>query len=176
MTQADYYKEHGNYEGIDMSAVTQPDRSVTWALVERIRASTKMKILIKGVMTAEDAAAAVRHGVDGIIVSNHGGRQENSLQGTIEALPEIAEIVNGRLPILIDGGIRRGTDVFKALALGASAVCIGRPYLWGLGAFGSAGVEKVLDLLQQEFIGIMKAAGVASARHLSPLHLRRITQ
>ena len=141
--------------------------------MERLRAATKMKIVIKGVMTAEDAANCLRNGVDGIVVSNHGGRSENSLQGTLEALPEIVEVVNGRIPVLIDGGFRRGTDVFKALALGATAIGIGRPYIWGLSAFGAAGVERVLELIQTEFAITMRLAGVTAARHISPLHVRR---
>jgi isopentenyl diphosphate isomerase/L-lactate dehydrogenase-like FMN-dependent dehydrogenase len=96
------------------------------------------------------------------MVSNHGGRQEESLMATIEALPEVVEAVGGRIPVLIDGGIRRGTDVFKALALGATAVSIGRPYIWGLGAFGQPGVERVLELLQAELVTTMKLAGTTS--------------
>lgn len=172
-TQADYFKEHGNYEGLSPGTESPLVRTFTWPAIERVRALTKMKVLVKGVTTPEDAAACVRAGVDGIIVSNHGGRQENSLNSTIEALPGIAQTVNGRLPILIDGGIRRGTDIFKALALGANAVCIGRPYIWGLGAFGQAGVERVLEILLMELAAIMRLSGVASVRHLSPLCVAR---
>lgn len=173
LTQADYYKEHGMFAGIDPALAKAGGRSVTWTLIERLRAVTKMKIVIKGVMTAEDAALSLRHGVDGIIVSNHGGRSENSLHSTLDALPEIVETVNGRMPVLIDGGFRRGTDVFKALAIGANAVCIGRPYIWGLAAFGETGVARVLELMQSEFATTMKLAGTASTRHISPLHIRR---
>ncbi|MFN0105048.1 MAG: alpha-hydroxy acid oxidase [Bryobacteraceae bacterium] len=173
LTQADYYKEHGMFEGIDPALAKAGGRSVTWTLVERLRAVTKMKIVLKGIMTAEDAAICLRNGADGIVVSNHGGRSENSLQGTLEALPEIVEAVNGRMPVLIDGGFRRGTDVFKALAIGANAICIGRPYIWGLSAFGQAGVERVLELLQAEFSTTMKLAGTVSTRHISPLYVRR---
>jgi len=95
------------------------------------------------------------------------------LQGTLEALPEIVEVVNGRMPVLIDGGFRRGTDVFKALAIGANAICIGRPYIWGLSAFGDEGVARVLELMQAEFTITMKLAGAVSTRHISPLHVRR---
>jgi 4-hydroxymandelate oxidase len=118
--------------------------------------------VLKGIVTREDAALSLKHGVDGIIVSNHGGRAEESGRSTIECLREVIEAVGGRMPVLIDGGFRRGTDVFKALALGAKAVCIGRPYLWGLAAFGQPGVEKVLDMLQAELELIMKQAGVTS--------------
>ena len=173
LTQSDYYREHGMFDGIDPALARPGGRSVPWTLVERIRALTKMKIVIKGVMTAEDAAACLRNGVDGLIVSNHGGRSENSLQGTLEALPEIVATVNGRIPVLIDGGFRRGTDVFKALAIGANAVCIGRPYIWGLSAFGADGVARILELMQAELTTTMKLAGTPSARHISPLHVRR---
>lgn len=173
LTYADYYKEHGMFTGIDPALAKPGGRAVTWTMVERLRAVTKMKIVIKGIMTAEDAAGCVRNGADGIIVSNHGGRSENSLHGTLEALPEIVEVVNGRIPVLIDGGFRRGTDVFKALAIGANAICIGRPYIWGLGAFGAAGVEKVLELIQTEYAITMRLAGVTASRHISPLSIRR---
>lgn len=173
LTQADYYKEHGMFDGIDPSLARPGGRSVTWTLVERIRAVTKMKIVIKGIMTAEDAALCLRNGADGLVVSNHGGRSENSLLGTLDALPEIVETINGRIPVLIDGGFRRGTDVFKALAIGANAICIGRPYIWGLSAFGDKGVEKVLELMQTEFAITMKLAGTVSTRYISPLHVRR---
>jgi len=170
-----YYKEHGNFDGIDMTRalVGGPGRAVTWTVLEKLRAATKMKIVVKGVMTAEDASAAYRAGVDGLIVSNHGGRAENSMQGTLDALPEIVEVINGRIPVIVDGGIRRGVDIFKALALGASAVGIGRPYIWGLGAYGQAGVEKVIDLLLAELRGIMGSAGTTAVRHISPLSIER---
>ncbi len=101
-------------------------------------------------MTAADATLAVENGLDAIIVSNHGGRDDDFGRSTIDALPEIIEAVDGRIPVLVDSGFRRGTDIVKALALGARAVCIGRPYLWGLGAFGQAGVERVLDLYSRK--------------------------
>ena len=107
---------------------------------------------------AEDAAIALERGVDGLVVSNHGGRAEESGRSTIECLPEVAAAVRGRIPVLIDGGFRRGTDIFKALALGADAVGIGRPYLWGLAAFGQAGVEAVLKLLRRELEMVMRQA------------------
>ena len=98
---------------------------------------------MKGIVTGEDAKQCVARGVDGIVISNHGGRNEETLRSTIECLPEVAAAVGGRVPVLLDGGVRRGTDVFKALALGASGVGIGRPMLWGLGAFGQAGVDQI---------------------------------
>jgi isopentenyl diphosphate isomerase/L-lactate dehydrogenase-like FMN-dependent dehydrogenase len=151
----------GNFEGF-AGPPRVGDVAMTWDIVERIRGITGMKLLLKGIVTREDAALAVQHGVDGIIVSNHGGRQEESLRATLTCLPEVVEAVAGRMPVLIDGGFRRGTDVFKALALGASAVCIGRPYLWGLGAFGEAGVNRVLVILREELKRIMQFAGTTS--------------
>ena len=126
-----------------------------------------MKLVLKGIVTKEDAALAVRHGIDAIIVSNHGGRAEDSNRSTIESLPEVIEGAAGRIPVLIDGGFRRGTDVFKALALGARGVGIGRPYLWGLGAFGQPGVEMVLELLHRELKTIMRQAGTRSIAEIS---------
>jgi len=113
-------------------------------------------------VTREDAQLAVEHGADGIVVSNHGGRAEESLRPTIECLPEIVDAVKGKVPVLIDGGIRRGTDVFKALAMGATAVGIGRPYAWGLAAFGQPGVEAVLAIMRRELETIMRQAGTPS--------------
>jgi 4-hydroxymandelate oxidase len=129
--------------------------------------------VLKGLMTAEDAVLAVDNGLDGIVVSNHGGRAEDSGRSTIDALPEIIEAVDGRIPVLVDSGFRRGTDIIKALALGARAVCIGRPYLWGLGAFGQPGVERVLDLLQQETRAAMMQVGAPSLKHLVQAMVRR---
>src|SRR5262249_25511826 len=116
--------------------------------------------------TREDAELCLQHGADGIIVSNHGGRAEESGRGTIECLPEVLDGVQGRIPVLIDGGFRRGTDIFKALALGARAICIGRPYLWGRAAFGQAGVERVLEILTWELELMMRHAGVPSLAKL----------
>ena len=117
---------------------------------------------MKGIVTREDAELCLKHGADGIVVSNHGGRAEESLRPSIDSLVEVAEAVKGRVPVLVDGGIRRGTDIFKALALGATAVCIGRPYVWGLAAFGQQGVEAVLDILRRELQLVMRQAGTAS--------------
>jgi isopentenyl diphosphate isomerase/L-lactate dehydrogenase-like FMN-dependent dehydrogenase len=126
-----------------------------------------MKVLIKGIVTAGDAALAVESGVDGIIVSNHGGRAEASMRSTIECLPEIVDTVRGRIAVLVDSGFRRGTDFFKALAIGADAVCIGRPYLWGLAAFGQAGVEAVLELLKTELEIVMRQMGTPSIAQIT---------
>jgi isopentenyl diphosphate isomerase/L-lactate dehydrogenase-like FMN-dependent dehydrogenase len=168
-----FLKEHAMFERIDTSRIETFHHPFTWDLIDRIRKATRMKLVAKGVVAAEDAALCVKHGLDGIIVSNHGGRQEESLMGTLEALPEVVDAVAGRLPVLMDGGIRRGTDIFKALALGAKAVCIGRPYLWGLGAFGQPGVERVLDLLRAELITTMKMVGTPTIGHITPASVRR---
>jgi 4-hydroxymandelate oxidase len=135
------------------------DPSLTWDAIGWLKSLTSLPILVKGVLTAEDAERAVAAGVAGILVSNHGGRQLDGALATIDALPEIAERVAGRVPLLLDGGIRRGTDVVKALALGASAVLIGRPYLWGLAAAGEAGVAQVLAMLRSELELAMALAG-----------------
>ena len=147
-------------------------RNLDWAFVERLREFTSTRLLLKGIVTAEDAALAVEHGVDGLIVSNHGGRAENSGRGTIESLPEVVNSVRGQVPILVDGGFRRGVDVFKALAIGADAVCIGRPYLWGLSSFGQEGVEAVLDLLGSELV-TMQQAGTTSLAAINDNYLVR---
>ncbi len=126
-----------------------------------------MKLLLKGIVTAEDASLAVEHGVDGIIVSNHGGRAEDSGRSTIESLAEVVDAVDGRMPVIVDGGFRRGTDIFKALALGADAIAIGRPYLWGLGSFGQEGVETVLDLLKRELEIVMRQARTTSIEEIN---------
>jgi isopentenyl diphosphate isomerase/L-lactate dehydrogenase-like FMN-dependent dehydrogenase len=134
----------------------------TWDDVKRLRDATSMKLLLKGIVTGEDAELAIAHGTDGIVVSNHGGRAEASLRSTIESLPDVAAGVARRIPIILDSGVRRGTDIFKALALGATAVGIGRPYVWGLSAFGQEGVEAVLDILRRELQLVMRQAGATS--------------
>ncbi len=151
------------FDGLDVSKVTQLyPLAVNWDFVKRLRDTVTVKFLIKGIVTREDAQLAVEHGVDGLIVSNHGGRAEDTLRPTIESLPEVLEGVGGKVPVIVDGGVRRGTDIFKALALGATAVGIGRPHSWGLGAFGQAGVEAVLEILRRELRTIMRQAGTTS--------------
>jgi isopentenyl diphosphate isomerase/L-lactate dehydrogenase-like FMN-dependent dehydrogenase len=149
------------------------DAALTWDKVDWIRSKTSMKLLLKGIVTREDAAIAAKRGIDGIIVSNHGGRQEESFRGTLTCLPEVVEAAGARMPVLIDGGFRRGTDIFKALALGARAVCIGRPYLWGLGAFGEEGVSRVLMILREELKRIMEFAGTTSLAAIKPSYLEK---
>jgi len=158
--------------GVDPVELVADGIDLDWAFVDRLRDATGMKLVVKGILTHEDAALCVEHGVDAIVVSNHGGRAEDVGLSTIEVLPEIADVVDGRVPILIDSGFRRGTDVFKALALGADAVCIGRPYLWGLASFGQAGVEAVLEILQRELVMTMKAMGTPALDSITRRHVR----
>jgi 4-hydroxymandelate oxidase len=133
--------------------------SLTWESLAWLRSLTPLPIVLKGILTAEDAVLAVKHGVDGIIVSNHGGRQLDGVSASIEALPEVVEAVDGRCEVYLDGGIRRGTDILKALALGARAVLVGRPILWGLAVNGAEGVNHVLELLRTELELAMVLAG-----------------
>ncbi len=130
----------------------------TWEFVDRLRKTTRMKLVLKGIETHEDARLCREHGVDAIYVSNHGGRAMETDRATIECLPEVVDAA-GDIPVFLDGGIRRGSDIFKALALGARAVGIGRPYIWGLSAFGQPGVERVLDILLAELTLTMRQAG-----------------
>jgi len=162
------------YQGIDLSGLKNTQSSaMNWDFIKRLRDTTKMKIVLKGILAYEDAVLATDAGVDGIIVSNHGGRSEDSGRSSIDALPEIVEAVKGRIPILVDSGFRRGTDIVKALCMGATAVCIGRPYIWGLGAFGQPGVERVLELMRVELYGAMQQVGAPTIKHLVPAMVRR---
>lgn len=133
----------------------------SWQYIDAVRKVAKDKMLVKGILDPEDAKLAIEHGADGIVVSNHGGRSMDYGPSTLEVLPEIVAAVNGRIPVLIDGGFRRGPDVFKALALGANGVCLGRAARWGLGAFGAAGAQRVFEIIQQELIQTAAAAGCA---------------
>src|SRR5579875_3373153 len=139
----------------------------TWETLDKLRKFTKMKLLLKGVETREDARLAAEHGVDGIIVSNHGGRATETGRGTIQELSEVIDGAGPRVPVVVDGGFRRGTDVFKALALGARAVGIGRPYVWALSAFGQEGVERVLDILRAELTLTMRQCGTPSIQQIT---------
>ena len=162
------------YEGVDLSGLRNIQSSaMTWDYLKRLRDLTKMKVVIKGLLAWEDAKLAADAGYDAIIVSNHGARSEDSGRSTIDALPEIVEAVNGRMPILIDSGFRRGTDICKALCMGATGVAVGRPYLWALGAFGEPGVERMLELLRLELFGIMQQVGAPSIKALTPAMVRR---
>jgi len=145
----------------------------SWDMIKRIQDQTNMKLLLKGILTREDAELSVEHGVDGIIVSNHGGRAAEAGIGTIEMLPEIIAGVDGRIPVLIDSGFRRGTDIFKALAMGATAVAVGRPYIWGLAAFGQPGVEKVIDILNAELLSVMHLNGTPTIKDINSSRIGR---
>jgi 4-hydroxymandelate oxidase len=165
---AGYVRGKPAFDGLDISKVTALYApSTTWDYVKRLKDATKMRLVLKGIVTREDAEIAIEHGVDGIVVSNHGGRGEDTLRPTIECLPEVVAAVKGKIPVLVDGGIRRGTDVFKALALGATAVGFGRPQAWGLAAFGQSGVEAVLTILRRELEKIMRQAGTPSIRDIT---------
>lgn len=154
---------HLDDRGRGRLGVVSPKREpVTWRDVEWLQGITRLPLLLKGIMTADDAGRAVELGAAGIIVSNHGARNLDTLPATIEALPEVAERVAGRVPLLVDGGIRRGTDVVKALAFGANAVLIGRPYAWGLAAGGAEGVARVVALLREELETALALLGRAS--------------
>jgi isopentenyl diphosphate isomerase/L-lactate dehydrogenase-like FMN-dependent dehydrogenase len=169
------YSSRPMYEGVDLSGLSNIQSSaMTWDTIKRMRDTTRMKLVLKGILAHEDAELAVKAGVDGIVVSNHGARSEDSGRATIDALPEIIDAVRGRMPVLVDSGFRRGTDVAKALCMGATGVCIGRPYIWGLGAFGQPGVERVLELLRTELMAIMQQVGAPSIKHLVPAMVRRV--
>jgi 4-hydroxymandelate oxidase len=171
---ADPFKMRRMFDGVDMAAVRMGLGGLSWSYIERLKGATKMKVLLKGIQTREDAAVCLQHGVDGIVVSNHGGRADETLRGALDCLPEVVEAVGGRIPVFVDGGIRRGTDIFKALALGASAVGIGRPYIWGLGAFGTPGVERVLDILNRELRIVMTQMGAAKIRDISRSSIQQL--
>jgi isopentenyl diphosphate isomerase/L-lactate dehydrogenase-like FMN-dependent dehydrogenase len=138
------------------------DNSLTWRDLEWLRARTSLPLLVKGILTAEDAKLACEAGIEGLVVSNHGGRQLDSVVAGLDALPEVVEAVDGRIPVLMDGGVRRGTDVLKALALGAAAVLVGRPTIWGLAAEGEDGVLGVLEILRLELENAMALMGCRS--------------
>lgn len=154
-------------DGIDLEAYLASATHFNTDLLDRIKDVTNMKLVVKGITHPQDAERCIEHGVDGIIVSNHGGRGQVSARGTIDVLPAIVDQVYGRIPILVDGGIRRGSDIYKALAFGADAVAIGRPYLWGLGSFGQPGVEKVINILSAELHAVMLQMGTASLEQIT---------
>ena len=151
------------FEGTDFEYTNFSQATLTWDFVKRLRDETSMKVLIKGIVTAEDAERCIEYGANGIVVSNHGGRADETGRAAIDSLAEVAPVVNRRVPVLMDSGIRRG----KALALGADAVCIGRPYLWGLSAFGQAGVERALQILTDELKVGMEFAGTPSIKDIN---------
>ncbi|MEU4928649.1 alpha-hydroxy acid oxidase [Streptomyces yokosukanensis] len=154
--------ESGHVRQIAMSA------EFSWEHITWLRSITRLPVLLKGVLHPEDARLAVRHGVDGLLVSNHGGRQLDTVPATLEALPAIVEAVAGRIPVLLDGGIRRGTDAVKALALGARAVGVGRPVMWALAQGGEKGVRRLLELLREELSDAVALCGAAALDELTP--------
>lgn len=160
----------GNFAG-EEEGHTIHNAGLTWDYIAWLRANTKMKIFLKGIVTKEDAQLCLDHKVDGIIVSNHGGRQLESLRSSISSLAEVCEVINKEIPVLVDGGIRRGTDIFKALALGADGVCLGRAFIYGLAWNGRVGVLKSIDILQEELVRCMQLAGVTSVKDLSPSNI-----
>lgn len=173
-----------NFEGLDLGKMNQTsdsglasyvagqiDRSLSWKDVKWLQTITTMPILVKGVMTAEDTRLAVQVGAAGIIVSNHGARQLDYVPATISCLEEVVKAAQGRVPVFLDGGVRRGTDVFKALALGASGVFIGRPVVFSLAAEGEAGVRKVLQMMREEFELTMALSGCCSLKDITRNHI-----
>jgi 4-hydroxymandelate oxidase len=156
----------GHFEGGGNYSILDP--AINWDTIEWIRSLTKLPVVLKGVLSPEDAVLASRYGASGLIVSNHGGRNLDTVPATIEALPRVIEAVEGRLPVLLDGGVRRGTDIVKALAYGAKAVLIGRPYLWGLGVNGSQGVEQVIRILRLELEAAMALCGTPTISRIAP--------
>ncbi len=159
------------YSGTGANSAEFDPAWMTWDYLARLREATSMKIVIKGIVTAEDAASCVEYGADAVYVSNHGGRAEASGRGTLDNLAEVVSAVDGRVPVIIDSGFRRGADIFKALAMGASAVSVGRPYIWGLSAFGQPGVEKVLEMLNAELAMVMGQMGAPTVADIGPNHI-----
>ena len=159
-------REHGALGVLQIGELI--DATLTWADVEEFASRCDLPVLVKGVLTPEDARLSAEHGAAGVVVSNHGGRQLDTVPAGAEALPAVAEAVGERLDVIVDGGIRRGTDVLKALALGARAVMVGRPVIWGLAVDGEHGVRAVLELLLAEFDVALALAGVPRAAALSP--------
>jgi isopentenyl diphosphate isomerase/L-lactate dehydrogenase-like FMN-dependent dehydrogenase len=160
------------FAGLDIAAVTDlTPPEMTWDYLKRLRDIWPRKLMVKGLVTREDAELAIEHGVDGLVVSNHGGRAEDSGRAAIDSLAEVAPAVRGRVPIIMDSGVRRGSDIVKALALGANAVGIGRPYIWGLASFGQEGVERVLDILRAELLVSMRQAGTRSVAEITSAYV-----
>ncbi|KAJ5697472.1 S-2-hydroxy-acid oxidase [Penicillium malachiteum] len=161
-------------EGLREAEGKANNASLTWdSTIKFLRQTTNMKIILKGIMAPEDAELAIKHGVDAIIVSNHGGRQLDCVPSTIKALPDIAAAVKRKVPVIFDGGIRHGSDVFKALALGADFVLVGRPILWGLAFNGTEGVQTVMNILERELSRTMALAGTAKIQDIDASFLRR---
>src|ERR1051326_1727766 len=163
--------ERAMFKGIDMTGVRAPNPAMDWAFVDRLRKFWRGKLVIKGIETHEDARLAIEHGFDAILVSNHGGRATETLRSTLEALPEVVSESGNRVPVFVDGGFRRGTDVFKGRQLGAAAAGTGRPFLWGLGAFGEAGVDRVIEILNGELRLVMGNCGTRTVADITRAHI-----
>ncbi|CAB4686355.1 MAG: alpha-hydroxy-acid oxidizing protein [Actinobacteria bacterium] len=163
----------GEGEVSPLGAFSEMSAAVTWRDVEKFAADTKLPVILKGVYTADDARLAVEHGASAVIVSNHGGRQLDAVVGSAEALPEVADAIAGAIPVLVDGGIRRGTDVLKALALGATAAMVGRPLLWGLTVDGEAGAAAVLELFRAEISLGLQLLGCTAPSDITRAHITR---
>jgi isopentenyl diphosphate isomerase/L-lactate dehydrogenase-like FMN-dependent dehydrogenase len=145
---------------------------LTWTWIKWARSASKLPVVVKGVLTAEDAKLCVQHGAQAVVVSNHGARTLDGTAGTLHVLAEVADAVGGKIPVLMDGGVRRGGDIVKAMALGAKAIMIGRPYLWGLGAFGQEGVQRVIELLHGELRTALALSGAGSLSALNRTFIR----
>lgn len=156
------FPESADGSGLTSYVFALIDSSISWDDLEWLISATSLPVLVKGVVRGDDAARCVDHGASAIVVSNHGGRQLDTSPATIDALPEVVEAVDGRIEVLLDGGVRRGTDVVKALAGGARAVLLGRPILWGLAVDGAAGVSGVLEIMRDEIDTAMALCGVSS--------------
>jgi isopentenyl diphosphate isomerase/L-lactate dehydrogenase-like FMN-dependent dehydrogenase len=165
----------GSLSGKELQAAFNDmvDPAITWRDLEWLASLSDLPLVLKGVLTAEDAELACEHGAAGVIVSNHGGRQLDGVSATLDALPEVVEAAGGRAEILVDGGVRRGTDVVKALARGARAVLVGRAVLWGLAVDGEAGVRRVLELLKEDVALALVLLGCPSPDAVTPAHVRR---
>ncbi|XP_028752173.1 peroxisomal (S)-2-hydroxy-acid oxidase GLO4 isoform X1 [Neltuma alba] len=164
--------ESDNGSGLEAYANQTLDASLQWKDIAWLKSITNLPILIKGVLTGEDAIMAVEVGVAGIVVSNHGARQLDYSPATISVLEEVVRATKGKIPVLLDGGVRRGTDVFKALALGAQAVLVGRPAIYGLAAKGEGGVRQVIETLKTELELTMALAGCPSLKDISRSHVK----
>jgi isopentenyl diphosphate isomerase/L-lactate dehydrogenase-like FMN-dependent dehydrogenase len=169
----DYLTRKPNFSGIEMGGVSGTVvTNLTWDSIKRLRDTVKVNLALKGILTAEDTKLAKEAGIDAVVVSNHGGRVEDGVSATIDVLGEIITAA-GDMPVLVDSGFRRGSDIVKALAIGAKAVCIGRPHLWGLGAFGQPGVERVLAILRAETRLAMQQLGAPTLRDITPAMVKR---
>jgi len=157
-----------NANHVGVATTNKNDATLTWEAVSFLKSVTTLPVWLKGIMTEEDAELAIEYGADAIVVSNHGGRQLDGAPATLDMLPGIVDVVRRRIPVHFDGGVRRGSDIFKALCLGADMAWIGRPALWALACDGEQGVMKCLNLLQEEFKACMALAGCPSLKHLQP--------